>query len=558
MSGTSRPTGHLQVKIDGDGRARSYWAFWYDQNGERGGRRLGPAHVRHSGRTTARGAIIWRAGNGPRPTPEHLTPKDAEQRLDVILRELEGRAARADAEEEQATLRQVTEGWVAERKRDKGLKRSTLASYGDMFERLYRDLGADTPIRDFADGRLRGYFDDFLSYKLLGEKAAKKARAEGKIVRRVEIERWTAQPSGSAAIEVATKAEAVQLADALPGTWKHRRRGVYRVVPLNARRPCRVSLAKATALESEGWIIAHRKTKPWMLVAPAAAQTRNAYRDILSASFDYAVRKRQLDLNPLAEVKRTSKREERERILRREDFYDTDEIDRLLGCAPGVFEEAFWLCGAHAGLRLPGEALGMKWGAVDFQAGVIRPYDNWVLGALDTTKTSDSEAIPMTPRLARALMKLKHRGYTTTDEDFVFMCELTTDKPVPQRPLREAFKLARQKAGLKPIKMYNLRHSFGTSLAAKGVDVRTIQALMRHKRMNTTEQYMAYAPRPELANQITRALDPHSLPENVVAIRPAPGDAAATFLERLEEEIPAKWLREVQRLYADTGAQRTA
>jgi integrase len=558
MSGTSRPTGHLQVKLDRDGRDRSYWAFWYDQNGERGGRRLGPAHVRHSGRTTARGAIIWRAGNGPRPTPEHLTPKDAEERLDVILRELEGKAVRADAEEEQATLRQVTEGWVAERKRDKGLKRSTLASYGDMFERLYRDLGADTPIRDFADGRLRGYFDDFMSYKLLGEKAAKKARAEGKIVRRVEIERWTAQPSGSAAIEVATKAEAVQLADALPGTWKHRRRGVYRVVPLNARRPCRVSLAKAKALESEGWTIAHRKTKPWMLVAPAAAQTRNAYRDILSASFDYAVRKRRLDLNPLAEVKRTSRREERERILRREDFYDTDEIARLLGCAPGVLEEAFWLCGAHAGLRLPGEALGMNWGAVDFQAGVIRPYDNWVLGALDTTKTSDSEAIPMTPRLARALMKLKQRSYATTDEDFVFVCELTTDRPVPQRPLREAFKLARQKAGLKPIKMYNLRHSFGTSLAAKGIDVRTIQGLMRHARLNTTEQYMAYSPRPELASQIARALDPDSLPENLVAIHPSPRTVDATFLERLEEEIPAKWLREVQRLYAETDAERSA
>jgi integrase len=558
MSGTKRPTGHLQVRVDQNGQTRSLWAFWYDQNGERGGRRLGPAHVRDSGRKTARGAIIWRAGNGPRPTPEHLTPKDAEERLEEILRELEAEVELPDADEQQATLRQVTEGWVAERKRDKGLKRSTLASYEDMFERLYRDLGADTPVRDFADGRLRPYFDDFKSYRVLGEKAAKKARAEGKDVRQVTIERWTAQPPGSAAVEVATKAEAVQLADEMPGTWKHRRRGAYRVVPLNARRPRRVSLAKAKSLEAEGWTIARRKTKPWMLVAPAAPQTRNEYRDVLSASFDYAVRKRQLDLNPLAEVKRTSKREERERILRREDFYDTDEIDRLLAHAPGVLEEAFWLCGGHAGLRLPGEALGMKWGAVDFHAGVIRPYDNWVLGALDTTKTSDSEAIPMTPRLARALMKLKQRGYATGDDDFVFACELTQDQPVPQRPLREAFKIARQKAGLKPIKMYNLRHSFGTSLAAKGVDVRTIQALMRHKRMNTTEQYMAYTPRPELANQITRALDPRSLPENVVPIRPASGDATAAFLERLEEEIPAKWLREVQRLYAETGAQLSA
>ncbi len=189
---------------------------------------------------------------------------------------------------------------------------------------------------------------------------------------------------------------------------------------------------------------------------------------------------------------------------------------------------------------------------------MIRPYDNWVLGQLDTTKAGDSEAIPMAPRLACALAKLKQRGYATSDGDFVFAYELDPERPLPERPLREAFKLARQKAGLKPIKMYNLHHSFGTSLAAKGIEVRTIQALMRHKRMNTTEQYMTYAPRPELANQITPALDPSDLPENVVPLRVVSAGATATFLERLEEEIPAKWLAEVQRLAAETGAQLTA
>ena len=128
----------------------------------------------------------------------------------------------------------------------------------------------------------------------------------------------------------------------------------------------------------------------------------------------------------------------------------------------------------------------------------------------------------MTPRLARALARLKKRGYATADGDFVFVTELQPDRPVRDKPLREAFKLAREAAGLKPIKQYNLRHSFGTSLAAKGVNVRTIQALMRHARLTTTEQYMAYAPRPELANQIARALDPHSLPENVTPIRARP------------------------------------
>ena len=213
--------------------------------------------------------------------------------------------------------------------------------------------------------------------------------------------------------------------------------------------------------------------------------------------------------------------------------------------------------GFCAGLR-QWHKVALSWGAVDFEAGVIRPYDNWVLGELDTTKTDDSEAIPMTPRLARALAKLKQRGYATGDDDFVFAYELAPDRPVPDRPLREAFKVARQQAGLKPIKMYNLRHSFGTRLAAKGVDVRTIQGLMRHTRLSTTEQYMAYAPRPELASQITQALDPESLPENVVPLRPMSGGLTATFLERLEEEIPAKWLAEVRRLYAETDAHRTA
>jgi integrase len=486
MSQSKRPTGHLQVKTDKNGRTRSFWAFRRDRNGRKGGRCLGPAHVRDSGRRTARGAVIWRAGHGPKPSPEYLTPKEAEGCLESILEKI--RTLTEVDRSPEHTLQHAVEGWLAERKGERGLKRSTIAGYEDMFERLYRDLGADTPVRAFVDGRLRAYFTDFKSYRVLSEAKAQEALAEGKNVQLLTIERWTAQPADSQAIEVATKNEAVRLADEMPGTWKHRRRGRYRVVPLDARRPRRVSRATALTLQDEGWVVKRRKTKPWMLVTPAAVQTRNTYRDILAASLDYAVREGWLDANPLASVKRASKRHDHERILRRDDFYDPDEIDRLLRHAPGVFEEGFWLCGAHAGLRLPGEALGLRWGAVDFETGVMRPYDNWVRNEMDTTKTSDSEAIPMTPRLAGALARLRRRGYATGNHDFVFVSELTWDSPVSERPLREAFKVSVQEAGLKPIKMYNLRHSFGTTLARSGVDIRTVQALMRHDRLSTTEQ----------------------------------------------------------------------
>lgn len=147
---------------------------------------------------------------------------------------------------------------------------------------------------------------------------------------------------------------------------------------------------------------------------------------------------------------------------------------------------------------------------MDFEAGVIRPYDNWVRHAPDDTKTSDSVAVPMTPRLKRTLAQLKLRGWATADDDFVFTRDRRA-RPVGEKQMRAAFKLARSAAGLKPIRMYNLRHSFGTSLARGGVDIRTTQALMRHDRLTTTEQYLVYAPQPDLAERLARALDPPGL-----------------------------------------------
>jgi hypothetical protein len=76
-------------------------------------------------------------------------------------------------------------------------------------------------------------------------------------------------------VEVATKAEAVRLADELPGTWRHLSRGAYRVIPLDAQRAKTVTYAEAKMLESDGWVVERVKKRRWMLVTPAAAQTRN-------------------------------------------------------------------------------------------------------------------------------------------------------------------------------------------------------------------------------------------------------------------------------------------
>ena len=59
-------------------------ALWRDADG-RHKKRLGPAHVKDSGRRTARGAKVWRAGDGPKPDASYLTPKEAADRLAELL-----------------------------------------------------------------------------------------------------------------------------------------------------------------------------------------------------------------------------------------------------------------------------------------------------------------------------------------------------------------------------------------------------------------------------------------------------------------------------------------
>jgi hypothetical protein len=62
MSQTTRPTGHLQVKLDKNGRTRSFWAFWRDRQGRtrpRGGGDQGPRAPRFA-------ALAPRAGVGVR------------------------------------------------------------------------------------------------------------------------------------------------------------------------------------------------------------------------------------------------------------------------------------------------------------------------------------------------------------------------------------------------------------------------------------------------------------------------------------------------------------
>jgi integrase len=62
-----------------------------------------------------------------------------------------------------------------------------------------------------------------------------------------------------------------------------------------------------------------------------------------------------------------------------------------------------------------------------------------------------------------------------------------------------------------PIVFHDLRHTFGTQCAAKGIDLRRLQAWMGHADIQTTMRYLHYVPAHDDAARLTAAFQPHDV-----------------------------------------------
>jgi integrase len=69
-----------------------------------------------------------------------------------------------------------------------------------------------------------------------------------------------------------------------------------------------------------------------------------------------------------------------------------------------------------------------------------------------------------------------------------------TGHPLDRSKLRKRFKAALRAAGLREVRFHDLRHTFGTRMAAVGVPMRTLMEWMGHADIGTTQVYADYAP----------------------------------------------------------------
>lgn len=242
------------------------------------------------------------------------------------------------------------------------------------------------------------------------------------------------------------------------------------------------------AADIEGYVSMMRK-------AGRSPKTVNNHLNFLHGLFAFAEKRGWASGNAVAEAERP-RADDTDPDIR---FIDLEELEALLREVPddvlGAVERSLYLTAAMTGLR-QGELIALRWKDVDWKAGLIRVRRNYTRGRFGTPKSKrSSRAIPMPGRVATALKQHFKRSSYTGADDLVF-CHPETGGPFDSSKMRKRFKAAIKVAGVRSIRFHDLRHTFGTRMAAAGAPLRTIQEWMGHRDHKTTEIYADYAPDP--------------------------------------------------------------
>ena len=156
------------------------------------------------------------------------------------------------------------------------------------------------------------------------------------------------------------------------------------------------------------------------------------------------------------------------------------EVARLLDAAPGLKYKAALSVAYGAGLRAS-EVISLKIEDIDSQRMVIR---------VEQGKGRKDRYVMLSPHLLallRAWWKMaRPQGWLFPGQNRV--------NPLTTRQLNRACHAAARMAEIdKPVSLHTLRHSFATHLLEQNADIRVIQVLLGHKKLDTTALYTRVA-----------------------------------------------------------------
>jgi site-specific recombinase XerD len=159
-----------------------------------------------------------------------------------------------------------------------------------------------------------------------------------------------------------------------------------------------------------------------------------------------------------------------------------DEVARLLEHAPGLKARAALSVAYGAGLRAS-EVVSLKVGDIDSERQVIRVEQG--KGRKDRYAMLADDLLA----LLRDWWRLGHQKGVMLPGGWLFPGQNPVN-PMTPRQLGRIFQAAKDAAGIdKRVSLHSLRHCFATHLLERKVDIRVIQVLLGHAKLNTTAHY---------------------------------------------------------------------
>src|SRR6202040_2783299 len=181
-----------------------------------------------------------------------------------------------------------------------------------------------------------------------------------------------------------------------------------------------------------------------------------------------------------------------------------EEVARLLNAAPGLKYKAALSVAYGAGLRAA-EVVTLKVSDIDSKRMLIR---------VENGKGGKDRNVMLSPHLLQVLRAwwraARPQGWLFPGRDRV--------QPMTTRQLNRACHAAADRAEIdKRVSLHTLRHSFATHLLEQNVDIRVIQVLLGHARLDSTALYTRVAtktirqvmsPLEHIAGKVERAEPP--------------------------------------------------
>jgi integrase len=211
-------------------------------------------------------------------------------------------------------------------------------------------------------------------------------------------------------------------------------------------------------------------------VKKVSKRTVNLEVTMVKAMLNWAVERRMIPKNPILYVKKIRGPESKTI-----EFLTREEMQALLQAATPTYHPIFYTY-LKTGIR-KAELIHLEWSDIDFtnkQIRVVNKEDH-------PTKTYKDRHVPIDDKLVAVLGAIP-RGKNR----YVFV---TKEGTIRENNLfRELQRTAKKAKIRKHVTVHMLRHTYASHLVMNGMDIRSVQELLGHSNIKTTQRYAHLAP----------------------------------------------------------------